>query len=186
MSGEVTTTDPRNNPINFNKRDMSSSSKWKKYIKKIHNIITIDMPNMCLVKKTNNAYIYHSNDYKYSVIFECRFEGVPHMRKCTACVYNRGVNIFYKTCSTPKKLYNKLMDFVGFDKQSIPYRYKSFIKDTRKVKLFVLSDDYINLLTNGYVYSFVSKRPSDITTFVNFESIYNICDENDEYYNSDW
>ena len=58
--------DARKNPIDYNENDLKNTSKWKKYINKIHKLIIGDkFPSMCLVRKTNNTYYYKSMNNRY-------------------------------------------------------------------------------------------------------------------------
>ena len=146
--------DARKNPIDYNENDLKNTSKWKKYINKIHKLIIGDkFPSMCLVRKTNNTYYYKSNyscdDFK--VVFECRFEGVRGNRVCSAVIYNCSNKIFSKTCKTPKRLYHNLMEFTMWNNIEIRYLNRKRLTGT-----FVFTDMYAYLLKNGSVKSFVS------------------------------
>lgn len=144
-----------NNPINYTKEDLKQTSKWKKYIKKIHDLIIEEFPNMCLIKKTNNAYLYQSNTLKQNIAFECRFEGNPERQKCTCIIYNNGEKSFHKTKKTPKRLYKEMTDYID---------YKNAIDNSASVPL---------VFPNGHHLSFISNNAKELTSFNlidNFES----------------
>lgn len=186
--------DPKINPIYYTKEEMKKSSKWKRYIKRIHDVALWEMPQMCLIKKTNNAYCYHSNYNNCSFVFECRYEGNHEKRECTACIYNQNEKVFHKTTKTPKKLYNKLIKFIYFDDLDT----KTNILDLREKwvykGLFVFSKLYAELKKRDAIKSFVSSDAKDISTFINFEKFReSIVKEyikkyeyQDEFYEHEW
>lgn len=186
--------DARKNPIEYTKKDIKHSSKWKKYINKIHDLVMTDLPSMCMVQKTNNAYCYHSNDYNYTLTFECRIEGNPHERTCTAIIYNRGTKVFFKTRKTPKKLYNKLLKFISYNGDMEPSELNKYTKN--KIP-FVFTSKYIKMLKdkNKKVACFVSPSAYDFTSF-EVEPLYKYKYRNaacalsvsdfEDYYGSDW
>lgn len=102
------------NPIHYTKEEMEKTSKWKKYVKKIHDLIQSEYPDICLVKKTNNAYRYESNTQNRIIRFECRFEGVPNKQRCTCIIYEKDDKVFHMTKKTPKRLYKELDKFIDF------------------------------------------------------------------------
>jgi hypothetical protein len=102
------------NPIHYTKEDMKHTSKWKKYMKKIHDLIMEEFPNTCLIKKTNNSYLYESNTDSQYIAFKCRFEGIPQRQKCSCVIYNADKKVFHKTKKTPKRLYKEINDYVYF------------------------------------------------------------------------
>jgi len=100
------------NPIMFTKEEAKVSSKWKKYIYKIHTLIMDEIPNMCLVDKSNNKYEYESSCGTQKVKFICRFEGVPARQYCTGVIIDNGRPIYHKTKKTPKRLYRSLIRYI--------------------------------------------------------------------------
>lgn len=107
------------NPITFTEEEAKVSSRWKKYIYKIHHLIMDEIPNMCLVNKSNNKYEYESSCGTQKVQFICRFEGVPHRQYCTGVIIDDGTPIYHKTKKTPKKLYKSL--YIYLDKYYMDY-----------------------------------------------------------------
>lgn len=158
--------DSRKNPIEYSKKDMKHSSKWKKYMKKIHDVVMTELPDMCLIQKTNNSYCYHSNDSKYTLSFECRTEGIPTEQRCTAVIYNCGYNVFFKTKRTPKRLYNSILKFIDYKPNMKYYRHNL------SEPPFVLTNKYIDMLKMDKVKSFVSRSAFEFTSF-NIKPIYN-------------
>lgn len=139
------------NPINYNKTDMKRTSKWKKYMKKIHDFIMDEFQNVCLIKKTNNAYLYESTNQKERIAFECRFEGHPEKQRCTCIIYNDNVKLFHKTKKTPKRLYKELSDFIDYQVAFKKYEGTDLVP-------FVYSKKYQT--------SFTSSKADDIMSFL--------------------
>lgn len=112
----VTSTATKN-PIHFTKKELKFCSKWKKYINKIHQLIIEEIPNMCLVEKTNVSYRYESNiaKNKRTIMFECRYEGIPERQQCTGLIIENGKTIFHMTKKTPKRLYKYISDFIDME-----------------------------------------------------------------------
>jgi len=103
------------NPINLTESEMNTCSKWRKYINRLHTLIIDDIPDMCLIEKTNVYFRYQSNDKsKRSVMFECHFEGDKRRQNCVVVVSEKGRIVFDETCKTPKRLYKKLCDYIDF------------------------------------------------------------------------
>ena len=143
----VTSTATKN-PIQFTKKELKYCSKWKKYINKIHNLIMDEIPNVCLVDKTNVSYRYESNDTKNkrTIMFECRYEGIPERQKCTGVIIENERTLFHMTKKTPKRLYKYLIDFIDseyadtfittspYAKHTTPLVYSPKYLDTLKKK----------------------------------------------------
>lgn len=100
------------NPIMFTKEEAEVSSKWKKYIYKIHTLIMDEIPNMCLVNKSNTLFEYESSCGQRKVKFLCRFEGIPHQQFCTGVIIDNDTPIYHKTKKTPKRLYRSLIRYI--------------------------------------------------------------------------
>jgi hypothetical protein len=148
------------NPIHYTKEDMKHTSKWKKYMKKIHDLIMEEFPNTCLIKKTNNSYLYESNTHHQQIAFECRFEGNPEHQKCTCVIYREENKIFHKTKKTPKRLYKEIIDFIDFQLSLQYTQSPGFVP-------LVFPHDYQN--------SFISSNADQILAFPELEK-----------YDSDW
>ena len=101
------------NPITFTEEEAMLSSRWKKYIYKIHHLVIDEIPNMCLISKTNNKYEYESSCGSRKVKFICRFEGIPQRQYCTGVIIDNDTPIYHKTKKTPKKLYKSLYNYIG-------------------------------------------------------------------------
>lgn len=154
----ATMIDSSKNPIYYTKADLKHCSKWKKYINKIHNLILEEIPNMCLVEKTNVCFKYASNDGNDSrkVMFECRYEGVQTRSKCSGVIIENGKKIFHITKKTPKKLYKSLTDFIDLQYANeftvtststpfpsyFPLAFSQKYIDTLKKGLTAFYDDY--------------------------------------------
>lgn len=143
------------NPIHYKNTDLKKTTKWKKYMKKIHDLIMNEFPNMCLIKKTNNAYLYESNTHRQNVAFECRYEGNPGKQKCTCVVYEQGIKVFHKTKKTPKSLYKKLEDYID---------YKCSLNNTTQPGIIPL------VFTENYTNSFISQEAESFTSFLCYDS----------------
>lgn len=143
------------NPIYYKQDDLKKTTKWKKYMKKIHILIMNEFPNICLIKKTNNAYMYESNTHRQNIAFECRYEGSPEKQKCTCVVYEQGIKVFHKTKKTPKRLYRELTDYVTF---------KCSLNNTTQPGIvpLVFSENYTN--------SFISQEAEPFTSFLHYDT----------------
>lgn len=131
------------NPIHYTKKDLKHTSKWKKYIKKINNLINEEFLNMCLIKKTNNSYLYESNTGNQKIAFKCRFEGDPKRQKCTCVIFMKDQKIFHKTKKTPKRLYKEIINFIDFQimlKSTKSYGVLPLVFPYQYQKLFISSN----------------------------------------------
>lgn len=100
------------NPIHYTTEEMETCSKWKKYMKKIHELILTEYPNMCLTAKTNTSFKYESSTEDMVVTFECRFEGDYYRRKCVAVIKQNGITTVSFKRETPKRLYKCLENYI--------------------------------------------------------------------------
>lgn len=100
------------NPIHYTTEEMETCSKWKKYMKKIHELILTEYPNMCLTAKTNTSFKYESSTEDMVVAFECRFEGDYYRRKCVAVIKQNGITTVSFKRETPKRLYKCLENYI--------------------------------------------------------------------------
>ena len=111
----MTETLPSKNPIYYTKDELKNCSKWDKYVNKIHYIIMDEIPNMCLVEKTNTSFKNETSDSSnVYVSFECRFQGVAERQMCHAIITEDKTTLFEKTKSTPRKLYKSIKHFIEY------------------------------------------------------------------------
>lgn len=98
------------------RQNMEKQIKWKKYVKKINNLIINEIPNVYLIKKSKNSYIYESYSYyNYQRLrIECIFQRDCEKQRCRCIINNDSEKIFHKTKTTPKRLYQELINYIEY------------------------------------------------------------------------